>query len=222
MIKLTTPFAYTEYARVNGNQGRCYDVNMDRPLPSVTTILSATSDKEWLENWRQAIGEEKADAIVKESSEVGDRLHLNLEEYILTGAKPQGNLLTKLLTDKIIKEGLSKIDEVWGTEVMLFKKHLYAGTTDLVGVHQGIPSIMDFKNSRQDKTADDIEDYFLQLAAYAEAHNEMYGTTINRGVILMGCWSGRYKEFIIEGEEFDHYTNLWYEKCYQFYETYGI
>ena len=192
-----------------------------RPLPSVTTILSKTKDMTHLNEWRAAVGEEKAQQIVTEASGLGTSLHKNLENYIL-GEPLTGTLMAKALAQVIIKNGLSKVNEVWGTEVSLYSPELWAGTTDLIGLHNDIPSIMDFKNSRSDKKKEWIEDYFMQLAAYALSHNEMYGTDIQRGVVMIATRDARYQEFIIEGDEFVHYETMWANKVCAYYDQYGL
>ena len=63
-----------------------------------------------------------------------------------------------------------------------------------------------------------IQDYFLQLAAYAEAHNEVHGTKINRGVILMCSAEYKYQEFLVEGKEFDHWRDQWWKRVEQYYQ----
>lgn len=221
-MKINKLYPYKTYPRVEGKQGRCYAVNQGRALPSVTTILSKTSDKSFLKEWRQRVGEAEADRIVRQATSIGNRLHENLEEYILQGTAPIGNMLERILTKLVIEKGLVKVDEVWGTEVALFSNELYAGTTDLVGVFEGEPAIMDFKNSLKIKKKEWIGDYFLQMVAYANSHNEMYQTNIQKGVIMMACRTGDYLEFVIEGDEFKEYSDKWYEKLYAYYETYGI
>ena len=220
---VTNPYEYPVLTRHDGDDGiRCYDPGYGRPLPSVTTILSGTKDNSFLQQWRQSVGEEEADKIVKQATDIGSALHENLEHWILSGQKPTGMMLVRILTDLVIKRGLSKVDEVWGVEVQLYKDELYAGTTDLVGVHQGTPAIMDFKNSRKFKQREWIEDYFLQLVAYGEAHNERFQTDIQKGVIMMAVRDGRYQEFIIEGDEWNHYKDMWYERLYVYYDTHYI
>jgi genome maintenance exonuclease 1 len=196
-------------------------VGEGRPLPSVTTILSKTKDMTHLNAWRAAVGEEKAKQIVTEASGLGTGLHTNLENYIL-GKPIAGTFMQKALAQVIIKNGLCKVDEVWGTEVALYSKELYAGTTDLIGLHENKPSIMDFKNSRSDKKREWIEDYFMQLAAYALSHNEMYGTDIKRGVVMIATRDAKYQEFIIEGDEFTHYETMWANKVCAYYDQYGL
>lgn len=216
-------YNYKELQRKHGNHGRFYDVGGDRPLPSVTTIMSSVMDKSWLIEWREAVGEDKAKEIVDESLLIGNGMH-DLLECHYTGEelsyKPP--LISKIFAKTIINKGLSKVDEVWGVEAPLFYPDLYAGTTDLVGVHSGEPAIMDYKNSRQDKGDEDIEDYKMQLTAYARCHNEVYGTDIKKGVIMMMCRSGRYKEFILEGKEFQKVSDQWWKLLEEYYTKFGI
>jgi len=213
-------FDYKPLDRTEGANGRMYIVGEGRPLPSVTTILSKTKDLTHLLAWKQRVGEVEAERIKVEASSIGNRMHKNLENYIL-GEAMGGNFLSQTLAKVIVKEGLSKVDEIWGSEVALYAKELYAGTTDLVGVQRGIPSIMDFKNSLREKKKEWIEDYFLQLAAYALAHNEMYDTDINRGVVMIATREAKYQEFIIEGDEFTHYQTMWANKLCAYYDRYG-
>lgn len=217
---INNKYDYKPLERVNHPSGRRYIVGEGKPLPSVTTILSKTKDMTFIKEWRESIGEAEAARITAESSGLGNNMHNLLEKYIL-GQEMKGQIMAMSLAKLIIKKGLCNVDEVWGTEVSLYSKDLYAGTTDLVGLHNGIPSIMDFKNSRQEKKKEWIEDYFMQLAAYALAHNEMYGTDIKRGVIMMATRDGKYLEFIIEGDEFTHYEIMWANKVCTYYDQYG-
>jgi len=213
-------YDYKPLERVDSPNGRRYIVGEGRPLPSVTTILSKTKDLTNLKEWVNRVGEEEANRIKTEASSLGSGMHNNLEKYIL-GKEMTGQYMSKALANVIIKNGLCKVDEVWGTEVSLFSTGLYAGTTDLIGVHTGIPSIMDFKNSLKDKKKEWIEDYFMQLCAYSLAHNEMYGTDIHRGVVMIATRDGKYQEFIIEGDEFTHYELMWANKVCSYYDRFG-
>jgi len=118
----------------------------------------------------------------------------------------------------VIKEGLKDVDEFWGTEVALYFPQIYAGTTDCVGIHKGEGAILDFKQTNKPKKREWIEDYFLQLAAYAEAHNEIHGTKINKGVVLMCSADYKYQEFISEGAEFDMWKDLWWKRVEEYYK----
>jgi len=214
-------YDYKPLERISTENGRRYIVGEGRPLPSVTTILEKTADKTHLYEWRKRLGPVEATRITVEASGLGTGMHNNLENYILD--KPmKGNFMQRALADVIIKHGLCNVSEVWGTEVALYSKELYAGTTDLVGLHQGIPSIMDFKNSLKEKKREWIEDYFMQLCAYALSHNEMFGTNINRGVVMIATREAKYQEFVIEGDEFTHYETKWANKVCAYYDQYGL
>jgi genome maintenance exonuclease 1 len=121
------------------------------------------------------------------------------------------------MAHSIISQGLSNCTEFWGTEVSLYFPEVYAGTTDLVGVHNGDEAIMDHKQTNKPKKREWIEDYFVQTVAYATAHNEVWGTNIRKGVIFMCSADNLYQEFIVEGNEFDKYTSLWFERLEKYY-----
>ncbi len=214
-------YEYKPLQRVDHPSGRKYIVGEGRPLPSVTTILSKTKDLAHLKAWADRVGEAEANRIKTEASNIGNGMHKNLERYIL-GEPMEGQFLSKTLANVIIKGGFPAIDEIWGQEVGLYSKELYAGTTDLVGVHKGAPAIMDFKNSIRDKKREWIEDYFMQLCAYSLSHNEMFGTNIRKGVVMIATREGKYQEFIIEGTEFTKYETMWANKVCSYYEQYGL
>lgn len=220
-MQIKKRFDYKQLNRVDTGDGRRYVVGQGRTLPSVTTILSKTKDMTHLIAWQEAVGVEKANQIKTEASTLGSSMHDNLENYIL-GKPMSGSFMAKTLANVIIKNGLSAVSEVWGTEVALYSSDLYAGTTDLIGLHNGVPAIMDYKNSLNDKKRDWIEDYFMQLAAYAMSHNEMYGTNISKGVVMIATREGKYQEFIIEGDEFVHYEIMWANKVCAYYDQFSF
>lgn len=222
MNLLVQRYNYAPLSRIQNEQGRFYEVGQGRPLPSVTTILSATSDETFLLEWRERVGPEEASRILEEALLIGNHLHQNLENYLLGKTERTGPLIAKILTKLIIRKGLCKVSEVWGAEVPLYNPHLYAGTADVIGVHDNVPAVLDFKNSRANKKEEWITTYYCQCIAYANAHNAMYGTNIRKGVIMMGVRDGNYLEFVLEGEKFDHYEDIWNEKLYSYYETHRI
>lgn len=214
---ITHRYDYTPIERIDHPSGRRYQVN-GLALPSVTTILSKTKDMTYLNEWRNAVGDAEATRIVTEASNLGSGMHNLLEDYVL-GRPMKGQFMSKTLANLIIKQGLSKVTEMWGTEVALYSANLYAGTTDLVGkMINNRPAIIDFKNSRNPKTEKDIDDYKAQLAAYALAHNEMYGTDIDQGVIMMATRCGKYQEFWFEGDKFRECIDLWLTRLVTYYE----
>ena len=98
-----------------------------------------------------------------------------------------------------LKLKLNKVEEIWGQEVALYTDLLeMAGRADLIGVYKGIPSIIDFKTSTRIKNSHDVDDYRLQLTAYAVMHNELFGTDIEHGVILITSAGGFPQEFNVD------------------------
>lgn len=221
-------FNYAKLERKSIDGQRRYATPDGERLPSVTTILDATKPeaaKKALQEWRQRVGPQKAQEITTEAAGRGTRMHKWLENYVKTGqtGEPGTNpysIQSHKMAHSIITQGLAKCNEFWGTEVSLYYPGIYAGTTDLVGVHDGSPAIMDHKQSNKLKKREWIEDYFLQLAAYAEAHNKVHGTDIRKGVIFMCTADNIYQEFIIEGTEFDAWTDRWFDRVAQYYQQF--
>ena len=221
-MKHNTKFIYPKCQREFINGKRHYDIKSEK-LPSVTTIISATESPEKtasLDAWRQRVGVKKAALITKEASDRGTSMHSILEDYMIKGQLdlvPE-NVLPHNMAIQIIQNGLSNVTEYYGLEAVLYYPGLYAGATDVVGVHKGEDAIIDFKQTNQPKKREWIEDYCLQLAAYAMAHNFIYKTSISKGVIMMCSKDNFYQEFIIEGKEFQKYQHDFLRKVDQYYE----
>jgi len=235
MTLLIEKFQYSKLTRDESSGKRLYATPEGHKVPSVTTILDKTKPAESriaLANWRKAVGEKKAQEITTEAANRGTRMHKYLEDYVKgetlkeTVSNPYANQ-SLIMAKKVIQEGFGKITEVWGSEVPLYFPELYAGTTDCVGVHDGDESILDYKQSNKPKKIEYIEDYFIQLTAYAMAHNEVHGTNIRKGVILMcvkppeispGVWGDpQYQEFILKPEDFDYWTERWCKRVEEYY-----
>ena len=216
-------FIYPTSTRALINGKRHYDVGTNEKLPSVTTILQATQSEEKkrkLEEWKKRMGAQYADRIRDISAMRGTSMHTYLEGYI----KDERHLdLTALgveagrMADVVIRSGLGDLGEVWGTEVTLYYPGLYAGATDVVGVYGGKQSIIDFKQTNKPKQREWIDDYFTQLAAYAMAHNYVYGTQIQLGVILMCSKDCFFQKFEVSDKEFQGYMHTFLKKVDQYY-----
>jgi genome maintenance exonuclease 1 len=225
MTLLVERYQYRPVERQQVNGRRLYLTPDGQAVPSVTTILDKTKPAEAraaLANWKKAVGEQKAQQITTEAASRGTRMHTYLENYI------KGEILKETVTNPfaqqsldmakvVIAEGFPKITEVWGSEVPLYFPELYAGTTDCCGMHDGDQSILDFKQTNKPKKLEWIGDYFLQLTAYALAHNEIHKTNIRKGVILMCSKDYEYQEFILEPKDFDYWTEEWCKRVEQYY-----
>lgn len=222
MIKLTSPITYQQLIRQDSPAGRKYVTpNGGESLPSVTEILSKTGDKTALIEWRKRVGDAEANRITKESTGLGTLVHKHVENYILGEERPGGTnevrVLAKKLSDNIIEKGLSDVSEIWAMEQPLYYPGLYAGTADLIGVFRGSQAIMDHKTSKEVKKEEWIQDYYMQLAAYGLAHNELYGTDIKSGAIFMTARNGDYKTFVIDGLKWQAACDNWSRRVDAYY-----
>ena len=218
LIKINKKYPYKKHNRFQSETGRKYLVN-ENPVPSVTTILSATKDRKHLDDWRRRIGNAEADRIMNNASSVGTEMHRVLEYYYNNekyyneteeGKKPR-------MMAAVIKDSL-KIDEVWGNEVSLAYNQDYAGTTDLVGVAYGKPSIIDFKQSNKPKREEWVEDYKCQLGAYYLAHKTHYGP-IEQGVVAIATRDLQYQEFKLSEPVLNEYAEKFLERLEKYKET---
>lgn len=229
-------FDYKPLSRETINGKRLYATPTGDRLPSVTTILDRTKPqeaKQALENWRKSVGHERAQQITTEAANRGTRMHTYLEHYVLTGeVKERGSnpfsWSSHAMAQEVINKGLINVNEFWGVEIPLYFPGIYAGTTDGCGIHLDNEAILDYKQTNKPKKREWIGDYFMQLCAYAEAHNEVYGTNIRKGVVLMCVKPDldadfniikkpEYQEFVLEGDEFDYYCNQWWKRVEEYY-----
>jgi len=224
MIKINKKFYYPTSTRKIIDGKRHYLVG-DEKLPSVTSILKACESEEKkasLDAWRSRVGEAEATRITDNAASRGTLMHTILEGHILNrpviDLTPEGQLATKMAR-QIVDQGLTnKLEELWAAECVLFYPDMYAGASDGVGIYEGKEAIIDFKQTNKPKRKEWIEDYYLQLAGYAIAHNQIYQTNIQFGIILMCSKDLLFQEFPVEGEEFRHYANEWWKKVDQYYK----
>ena len=226
MTLIKPKYEYAKLKRVEVDGKRRYAAPGGAPVASVTTILSSTKDMTHLIEWRRRVGEKKAQEITTEAAGVGTRMHHYLEKYVETGEWPQPGSnpyaqQAHMMATTIKIHALDDVDEIWGSEVPLYVPGIYAGTTDLVGQYKGNPAILDFKQTNKPKKLEWVEDYFLQLTAYAIAHNEVHGTNIREGHIFMCSRAGEYQQFDLWPHEFDDWEQEWWKRVYQYYENHA-
>lgn len=186
---ITQRYNYAPLSRTTLEGKRHYCLPNGDKVPSVTTILDRTKPaeaREALAQWKKNVGEERAQQITTEAANRGTRMHSYLESYVLSDdmkplpSNPYAHP-SWFMAAEIILKGLVHVDEFWGSEVPVYYSGLYAGTTDCIGQWKKKPAIIDFKQSNKVKKREWIGDYFIQLAAYAQAHNDTHGTTIDTG-----------------------------------------
>ena len=212
-------YQYKKFSRQEENGQRTYNVD-NKKIPSVTTILSATKSQEDIDSlrrWRDRIGNEAARKTTIDAARRGTEMHYVLEQYINgqgyfnlseEGAK------ARLMAHKII-ENMQALEIIYGNEVSLHYEELYAGATDLIGIHGGKPTIIDFKQSNKLKQRNYVEDYYYQIAAYALAHEKNYGP-IDKGLIAICTKDLVYQEFILDKDDLKRYKDKWIQRVEQF------
>jgi len=202
-----------------------YDIT-NMLLPSVTTVLNATqpeSKRKSLDRWIARTGEDEATRIKELAGKRGTAMHFYLQKYIDPECKGYMDLtqigrVAEPMAKKIIEKGLDDLTEVWGSEVTVYYPGLYAGATDVVGIYDYSESIVDFKQSNKPKRGEWIADYFMQLGAYAMAHNYVYGTKIDQGVILMCTPDCYFQKFVIRGKEFVKHQHNFLRRLDEYYK----
>jgi hypothetical protein len=203
MIKKSNKYKYIQGKQLTdpGSGTRMYEIG-NYKLPSVTTVLGATKNQDFIKKWKARVGEANAEKIKNHSASRGTCMHKYLEHYVvgtnIIDLTPIGQE-ARPMADKIIEVGLTPVDEYYGSEVMLHYPGLYAGATDLICSHNGMETVVDFKQSNRPKREEYIEDYYLQISAYAMAHDYVYGSQIKQGVIMICTPDLYYQEFKIEG-----------------------
>ena len=222
MTLIINKYDYKEIKKQSVDGRRLYACPDGNAVASVTTILDATKDKTHLIAWRKRVGEQKAKEITTEASGVGTRMHKYLEDYVESGnwIEPGSNPYAKQAHSMAtqIKDNVMNDIEIWGSEVQLYHPKIYAGTTDLVGTYKGQPAIMDFKQTNKPKKKEWVEDYYLQLTAYALAHNELYGTDIKEGHVFMCSRDLQYQQFDLQPSEFEHWCSEWMKRVETYYD----
>ena len=218
-MKIQNKYRYVQAARTTEHGSRTYDVH-GMKLPSVTTVLAKTKDQTYLRRWKEKVGDEEAERIKNYSSKRGTAMHKFLEKHI------QGNghedlteigIQAKPMAQKIIDVGLTPISEYYGTEITLYYPGLYAGSTDLICMHNDMETIGDFKQSNRPKREEWIEDYYLQVAAYAMAHDCVHGSHIRQGVIMICTPDLYYQEFTIQDSELRRYKHEFLKRLDSYY-----
>ena len=178
--------------------------------------LSATQSPEkkaGLDRWRERVGYQEAARITSQAALRGTEMHYVLENYIdgrgyinlsEDGAK------ARLMAHEIVNN-LDLLKEVWGNEVSLAYEDRWAGATDVVGLYDDKPTIIDFKQSNKPKREEFVEDYYYQIAAYSLAHKEQYGP-ITQGLICICTKDVLYQEFKMNEFKLKEYEDKWLER----------
>jgi len=220
-LKRESKYDYQKYTRQEEDGSRTYNVG-DKKIPSVTTILSATQSDEkkaGLDAWRARVGYQEAARITSQAALRGTEMHYVLENYIdgrgYLNLSPEG-AQARLMAHEIVNN-LDLLKVVWGNEVSLAYDDLWAGATDVVGIYDNQPTIIDFKQSNKPKREEFVEDYYYQIAAYSLAHKKQYGL-ITQGLICICTKDIVYQEFKMSPEMLNEYEKKWMSRVKKYYD----
>ena len=221
-LKRESKYDYQKYTRDNDLGSRHYNVG-DKKIPSVTTILSATQSEEkkaGLDAWRERVGYQEAARITSQAALRGTEMHYVLENYIdgrgYLNLSPEG-AQARLMAHEIVNN-LDKLKIVYGNEVCLAYEDLWAGATDVVGVYDDKPTILDFKQSNKPKREEYVEDYYYQIAAYSLAHKKQYGP-ITQGLICICTKDVIYQEFKMDEVKLKEYEEKWLTRVNKYHDN---
>ena len=221
-LKKSNKYNYLEGKQITDEESgtRVYDFNGSR-LPSVTTILGKTKNQQFLKDWKAKVGEERAEQIKNHSSRRGTSMHKFLESHI-TGVGyddlTEIGQEAKPMAQKVIEIGLTPVEEYYGSEIMLHYPGLYAGSTDLVCIHNGMDTIIDFKQSNRPKKVEWIEDYYMQIAAYCMAHDYLHKSNIQQGIIMICTPDLYFQEFKFQGAELKQWKHKFLKRLDMYHE----
>jgi hypothetical protein len=213
-MKKSNKYKYISGQRYEHHGSRTYDFGGVR-LPSVTTVLAKTKDQSYLTAWKNKVGHDKAESIKNYSSKRGTSMHKFLENHITGVGYDDLSAIgqeARPMANKIIEVGLTPVEEYYGSEVTMHYPGLYAGSTDLVCLHNGMETIVDFKQANRPKKEEWIDDYFLQIAAYAMAHDYVYRSQIRQGVIMVCTPDLYYQEFKIQDADLRSWKHKWMKR----------
>ena len=221
-LKRENKYDYQKYTRQEEHGSRTYNVG-EKKIPSVTTILSATQSEEKkasLDRWRERVGYQEAQRITQQAATRGTEMHYVLENYIdgkgYLNLSPEG-AQARLMAHEIV-QNLEKLKVVWGNEVSLAYDDRWAGATDVVGLYDNQPTIIDFKQSNKPKREEYVEDYYYQIAAYSLAHKKQYGP-ITQGLICICTKDKLYQEFKMNEVKLSEYEDKWLERVEKYHNS---
>ena len=221
--KWDNKYSYSNQFRDDDNGPRTYKVG-EKKVPSVTTILSATQSPEkkaGLDAWRERVGHQEAQRIMNQAATRGTEMHYVLENYINgTGYfnLSKEGAQARLMAHRVIEDGLGPLKTIYGSEVNLAYEDRWAGSTDLVGIFDDKPTIIDFKQSNKPKREEWIEDYYYQIAAYSLAHKKQHGEIL-QGFIAICTKDLLFQGFRMDKDKLSEYEDKWFKRVEQYYST---
>jgi CRISPR/Cas system-associated exonuclease Cas4 (RecB family) len=214
------PVEIPEVSTKTINKKRFYDTPTGF-YPSITTVLGVRKEKqEGLRLWRERVGNDVANHIMRTAAGRGTAVHHMCEDFLNNKEviQEEQKFLPWCLFSQLKPTLEKSINNIFAQECGLWsEKYRLAGRVDCIAEWNGVPSIIDFKTSRSERKDDYNFEYYMQASAYAEMFEERTGIEINQIVILVVTEDGLVQEFVKEKHEYlqplietiDMFTEQW-------------
>ena len=194
-----------EVGTTNVNRKRFY-LTPTGTYPSITTVLGVRKEKKaGLQAWRNRVGNDVANHIMRTAAGRGTAVHHMCEDFLNNKdvIKEDQKFLPWCLFSQLKPTLEKSINNIFAQECGLWsEKYRLAGRVDCIAEWNGVPSIIDFKTSRSERKDDYNFEYYMQASAYAEMFEERTGIEINQIVILVVTEDGLVQEFVKEKKDY--------------------
>ena len=174
---------------------RFYVTPEGNKYPSITTVLS-DRNKEGIVKWRESVGNDVANQVMRQAASRGTAVHTLIENYLNNEELSKQDVLPVALFT-LLKPELDNINSIRMQEGGLYSdKWEVAGRVDCIAEYKGKLSVIDFKTSTKEKQEQWIENYFIQGSAYCEMYEETFKEPIEQVVILIVTEDGAVQSFV--------------------------
>ena len=192
--------------QVNANGKRHYETPAG-PLVSITTVIHHFTP-DGIKQWRENMGEDVANYIMRVSSIRGTRVHKLVDSFLSNESlanitREYGVTAAGLFN--LMRPALERISNIVAVEKRVYSTDpaiMVAGTTDCVADYEGILSIIDFKTSSKMRDQDTIDSWMIQATFYALAWECLTGQKISQLVIICATEDGQTEVFKSEPSEY--------------------
>ena len=180
---------------------RFYVTPEGNKYPSITTVLS-DRNKEGIIKWRESVGNDVANQVMRQAASRGTAVHTLIENYLNNEELSKQDVLPVALF-VTIKSELDNINNIRIQEGGLYSDKLgVAGRVDCIAEYKGKISVIDFKTSTKEKKEEWVENYFIQGSAYCEMYEERFLQPIEQVVILIVTEDGAVQTFIKDKRDY--------------------
>ncbi len=180
---------------------RFYVTPEGNKYPSITTVLS-DRNKEGIIKWRESVGNDVANQVMRQAASRGTAVHTLIENYLNNEELSKQAVLPVALF-VTMKSELDNINNIRIQEGGLYSDKLgVAGRVDCIAEYKGKISVIDFKTSTKEKKEEWVENYFIQGSAYCEMYEERFLQPIEQVVILIVTEDGAVQTFIKDKRDY--------------------